>query len=116
MRLKIEDLKNPVVEVAEDGSIPSLGALVHVSFEPNPKFQLFTSTPTNVIYEPQANGAPKFNAPGGKEWDPSIILPEFQSWRIITAFIAIECYLADKIAYRPQIVKYLLKTLSPAKR
>lgn len=116
MRLKIENLRNPVVEVSQSNSLPSFGALILVSFEPNPKFQLSTPTLGSFIYEPQTNGELKFKVPGEKEWNPSTLLAELQAWDIITAFIAIEYYLADTIAYRPQIVKYLLKTLAPAKR
>lgn len=116
MRLKIENLSNPVVEKTTNSNISANGAIIYTSFEPNPKFQLSTQASGTVIYEPQANDTPKFSVPDGTEWDPSILLAELETWYIITAFIAAEHYLAEAISYRPQLVKYFLKALAPVKR
>lgn len=115
MRLKIEDLKNPVVEVAPDGFIPDFGALIQISFEPNPRMIVSMCDAEALIFMPlQEKAGVKFLNISEKEIYLST-LPEWMAWRLITTLIAVEYYLADKINYRPQIVSHILRALNPSR-
>lgn len=113
MRLKIEDMNNPVVEKAENGNVPNNGALVHVFFEPYPRFVL-TAPLNSIIYFPERKGAVRFMqaADESKKWDPSTEAV-LRAWQIITAFIAIEAYLESKIGYAPQLMKNIIRKFQP---
>lgn len=115
MRLKIEDLGNPAVEKATDGSIPTKGALVHIFFEPHPRFVL-VSPNISITYFPGKNASVRFvlAQDESKKWDPTKEVP-LVAWSIIITFIAIESYLADEIGYTPQLMGNILNKFRPSK-
>lgn len=114
MILKIENMNNPVVEKAENGNVPNNGALIHIFFEPFPRFVLTTPL-SSVTYFPERKGAVRFMqaVDESKKWDPSteVVL---RAWQIITAFIMAEMYLASEIGYTPQLMQNIIRKFQPS--